>query len=180
MATVTLHLMMSLDGFGSKLDESDYAWMLRYTGDDMAERIMNEVGAVVLGNAGFRDGLMTEETLPYGGHPVPQFVVTHHAREPVELGGLTFTFVTGGVERAIERARQAAGEKRVALVGVNVGRQAVQAGLVDELVLHVAPVLLGDGLRVFHQLDHEVELRREEVMATGDVTSLRFSVAPKA
>lgn len=180
MATVTLHLMMSVDGFGSKLDESDYVWMLRYSGDDMADRIMNEVGAVVLGNAGFREGTMTEETLPYGGHPVPQFVVTHNEREPIELGGLTFTFVTGGIARAIELASHAAGDKRVALVGLRVGRQALQEGLVDELVLHIAPVLLGEGIRISEGLDSEVELRREKVVATGDVTSIRFSVAPEA
>jgi dihydrofolate reductase len=181
MATVFIHVTMSLDGFISKVDEEDVAWMFRYgTDDEMAKRIMGEVGAVVLGNKGFREGTMTEETLPYGGMNVPQFVVTHEAREPVEMGGLTFTFVLDGIERAVEFAKQAAGDKRVALLGASIDQQCLKAGLVDEIVIHLAPVLLGDGIRLFDRLGKEYELKREELAATGQVTSLRFSVVTSA
>jgi dihydrofolate reductase len=168
---------MSLDGFISKPDEMDIAWMFKYDGDDeMAKRIMGEIGAVVLGNKGFSQGTMSDDSLPYGGMKVPQFVVTHHAREPVTIGPLTFTFVTGGVEQAVELAKEAAGDKRVALLGASIPQQCLKAGLVDEIVMSLAPVLLGDGISLFDRLGSEYELKREEVVTAGQVTSLRFSV----
>lgn len=168
---------MSLDGFISKPDEMDFAWMFKYDGDDaMAARMMSEIGAVVLGNKGFRENTMTAEVLPYGGMNVPQFVVTHHARDPVTIGTLTFNFVTEGVERAVELAKEAAGDKRVALLGASIDQQCLRAGLVDEIVIHLAPVLLGDGIRLFDGIGKEYELKREEVVTAGQITSLRFSV----
>ena len=88
-------------------------------------------------------------TNPPFHHPV--FVVTHHAREPLVLeGGTRFTFVTDGIEAALERARQAAGGRDVNLGGgASVARQYLAAGLVDELVLSLAPILLGRGERLF-------------------------------
>jgi hypothetical protein len=109
MATVFIHKVMSLDGFISKPDEMDYAWMFAHgSGGKMPKRLMGEVGAVIQGNKAFRDGTMSDETLPYGGLKAAQFIVTHDAREPVVLGGLTFNFVTDGVERVVELAREAA------------------------------------------------------------------------
>jgi dihydrofolate reductase len=181
VASVFIHVVASLDGFISKRDEQDIGWMFRYGADEaMADRIMAEIGAVIQGNKAFREGSMTEDTLPYGGLNVPQFVVTHEAREPVNLGGLAFTFVTGGVERAVALAREAAGEKRVALLGASIAQQCLKAGLVDEIVMHLVPVILGDGIRLFARLDHEVELHREEVVTTGQLTTLRFGVINSA
>ena len=82
-------------------------------------------------------------------HPV--FVLTHHAREPLEMaGGTTFHFVTDGITAALERAREAAGGKDVHLGGgANVAQQYLAAGLVDEMEIHLAPVLLGSGARLF-------------------------------
>jgi dihydrofolate reductase len=87
----------------------------------------------------------------------PVFVLTHHAREPLEMeGGTTFHFVTGGIEEALERARAAAGERPVSIGGgASTIRQYLRAGLVDEMVLHVVPVLLGRGERLFGDLDGE-------------------------
>jgi dihydrofolate reductase len=85
----------------------------------------------------------------------PVFVLTHHAREPVELeGGTTFHFVTDGIEAALARARDAAGDGDVSIGGgASTVRQYLRAGLVDEFRLHVVPVLLGDGERLFEHLD---------------------------
>jgi dihydrofolate reductase len=82
-------------------------------------------------------------------HPV--FILTHHAREPVaKQGGTTFTFVTDGPEAALEQARAAAGDADVAIGGgANVAQQYLKAGLLEEVTLHVVPVLLGDGVRLF-------------------------------
>jgi dihydrofolate reductase len=177
MGKVFIHVTMSLDGIISKPDETDTAWMFKYGSDDeMAKRIMGEIGAVVLGNKGFREGTMTVDMLPYGGMKVPQFVVTHHDHEPVTIGPLTFTFVTGGIEQAIKLAKEAAGDKRVALLGASIDQQCLKAGLVDEIVIHLLPVLLGDGISLFGRLGGKYELEREEVVTAGQLTSLRFSV----
>jgi dihydrofolate reductase len=175
---VIIHFVMSLDGYIAKPDDMDFAWMFKYGDDEdeMALRTMHEIGAVVLGNKGFRDGTMSEEYLPYGGHHPSQFVVTHHAREPVTIGPVTFTFVTGGVEPAIALAQEAAGDKAVVLLSASIAQQGLKAGLVDELVIHLLPLLLGDGTLLFDRLGQEVELRREEVATTSQETSMRFSV----
>jgi dihydrofolate reductase len=108
-------------------------------------------------------------------HPV--FVLTHHAREPLELeGGTTFSFATDGFEAALERARQAAGGKDVSLAGgANAARQYLAAGLVDEMEINLAPVLLGRGERLFDRVDdlHGLELVR--TVATPKVTHLKFA-----
>jgi dihydrofolate reductase len=109
----------------------------------------------------------------------PVFVVTHHPREPlVKDGGTTFTFVTEGVEAAVEQAREAAGDKDVAIGGgADVARQALAAGLVDELRLHVVPLLLGGGVRLFEELPSgPVSLEQLRVQASPAVTHLRYRV----
>jgi dihydrofolate reductase len=114
-------------------------------------------------------------------HPV--FVLTHHAREPLEKqGGTTFTFVTDGIESALEQARAAAGHKDISIGGgADVAQQYLKPGLVDELQLHVVPVLFGDGVRLFD--DHvasppgDLQLTRVVESPTG-VTHLRYAVAP--
>jgi dihydrofolate reductase len=120
-------------------------------------------GAVVMGRRMFsmgsgpwqddpnRDGWWGDEP-PFG---VPVFIVTHHQRESEEKeGGTTFNFVTDGVESAIEQAREAAGDRWVTIAGgANVFQQALAAGLVNELNIHVAPLLLGGGTPLFDNLD---------------------------
>ena len=107
------------------------------------------------------------------------FVLTHHARDPwVRQGGTTFAFVTDGIESAVEQAKAAAGDKDVQIAGgANVVQQSVKAGLLDELQIHLAPVLLGDGVRLFDQLDPgHVELESTRVIDSPRVTHLRFRV----
>lgn len=109
-------------------------------------------------------------------HPV--FVLTHHAREPLELeGGTTFIFVTDGVEAALEKARRAAGGKDVALAG---GAKAAQkylvAGLVDEMEIHLVPTLLGGGERLFEGVGDSLHgLQLVRTVATPTVTHLKFT-----
>jgi len=176
MGKVMIHATMSLDGFIARPnDEID--WAFGFGTDSMVENIMKQIGAVVLGNRGFRQGTVSENTLPYGGMvKVPQFVVTHEPRPPVTIGGLTFTFVDS-LERAIEQARSAAGEKRVALLGASIDQQCLKAGLVDEIMIHLVPLLLGEGIRLFDHLGGEaIELERTEIVATSGITSFRFRV----
>jgi dihydrofolate reductase len=108
-------------------------------------------------------------------HPV--FVLTHHGREPLQLeGGTTFTFVTEGIEAALEQARRAAGGKDVSLAGgARAARQYLAAGLVDEMEIHVVPTLLGSGERLFDGIGddlHGLELVR--TVAAPKVTHLKF------
>ncbi len=113
------------------------------------------------------------ENPPYH-HPV--FVLTHHAREPLVMeGGTTFTFVTDGIESALEQATRAAKGKDVVLAGgADIARQYLNAKLVDEMVLHLAPTLLGAGERLFDGVADLGGLALESTVAAPNVTHLKF------
>jgi dihydrofolate reductase len=141
------------------------------------------VGATVMGRNMFGgDGPWGEDPWEgwWGDDPpfhTPVFIVTHHAREPVvKEGGTTFTFVTDGIESALAQAREAAGGKDVALGGgANVAQQYLTAGLIDEMQIHLVPVLLGDGSRLFDNLAAaEVGLECIGVVAAPGVTHLTY------
>ena len=109
-------------------------------------------------------------------HPV--FVLTHHRREPLKLeGGTTFTFVTSGIKSALEQAMHAAGGQDVSIAGgAKAAQQYLAAGLVDEMLLSIAPILLGSGERLFESVGtglHGLEL--VSTIAAPDVTHLRFA-----
>jgi dihydrofolate reductase len=114
-------------------------------------------------------------TEPPFHHPV--FVITHHAREPLLLeGGTTFTFVTDGIESALDQARRAAGGKDVSLAGgANVANQYLAAGLVDEMAIHLVPILLGSGERLFERVGDLHGLRLVRTIATPKVVHLTFA-----
>ena len=108
-------------------------------------------------------------------HPV--FVLTHHPRPRLDLeGGNSFTFVTDGIESALEQAKRAAQGKDVSLMGgAQAAQQYLRAGLVDEMELHLAPVLLGAGERLFDGIDDLGDLRLVRTVAAPDVTHLKFA-----
>jgi dihydrofolate reductase len=145
-------------------------------------------GAVVMGRRMFSGGSGPWEDDPnadawWGDDPPfhhPVFILTHHPREPVtKEGGTTFTFVTEGIEAALEQAREAAGEKDVAVAGgANVGQQYLKAGLLDELKIHVAPLLLGDGTRLFenHLGPEQLELELTQAIDSPAAAHLRYRV----
>jgi dihydrofolate reductase len=127
--------------------------------DELLKESVAATGAVVMGRRMFSGGEGAWEDDPvadgwWGDEPpfgVPVFIVTHHPRETVQKqGGTSFTFVTEGVEAAVEQARAVAGDKNVAVSGgASIVQQCLAAGLLDELQVHVAPVLLGAGVRLF-------------------------------
>lgn len=152
---------------------------------ELIEEATSSAGAYVMGRKMFSGGSGGWEDDPraegwWGDEPPfhrPVFVVTHHQREPLELKGTTFTFVTAGVEGAVELARSAADGGNVAVSGGgSTVQQAVQAGLVDELQVHVAPILLGGGTRLFGEVDEPLALEATRVVASPKATHLRFSV----
>jgi dihydrofolate reductase len=96
---------------------------------------------------------------PFGSGPV--FVLTHRSREPLTRGVTTFVFVTDGIESALKQARVAAGDRDVDLMGANISQQYLRAGLVDELEIHVANVLLGTGRSLFANIgERPIKLER--------------------
>lgn len=158
------------------------------TGPDseLVEESVRNTGATVMGRRMFSGGTGAWEDDPkadgwWGDDPPfrhPVFILTHHPREPVtKQGGTTFTFVTQGIENALEQARAAAGDKDVAIAGgANAIQQFLSAGLVDELQIHIAPLLLGDGVRLFDQAPANLELETTRVIDSPRVTHLKYRV----
>jgi dihydrofolate reductase len=109
-------------------------------------------------------------------HPV--FVLTHHPRPPLKLqGGTTFTFITDGIEPALDAARRAAGDKDISLAGgANIARQYLNAGLVDQMELHVVPILLGSGERLFEGTGDDLHgLQLRQTVASPNVTHFKYA-----
>jgi dihydrofolate reductase len=148
--------------------------------DAFARRAMEGFGAFILGRNMFgpiRSEWPDDEWKGWWGdtppYHAPTFVLTHYAREPIEmLGGTTFYFVTDGIDAALARAREAAGGKDVKIGGgVETVRQYVRAGHVDEIHLAVAPVVLGQGEALFADLDlRALDYRPVEHVATERAT----------
>jgi dihydrofolate reductase len=154
---------------------------------ELLEESMAGTGATLMGRRMFSGGAGPWEEDPnadgwWGDDPpfrMPVFVLTHHARETVtKQGGTSFTFVTDGIESALEDARAAAEERDVAVAGgANVAQQYLNAGLLDELQIHVAPLLLGGGVRLFDNVDAErVRLEGTKAIESPAVTHLTYRV----
>jgi dihydrofolate reductase len=185
VAIVIAGMTMSVDGYVADANGSASAvytdlddW--RQTGHMKA--LIDTTGAVLMGRRAYEMG----DPDSYVGNyefQVPIFVLTHHPPEtpPKQDEHLTFTFVTDGVESAVEQAKAAAGEKAVQVVGgAGVVQQLLRAGLVDELHVDVMPVLLGEGLRLFENVDPErVKLEKKDVQEIGPRTSLEFRVVSR-
>ncbi len=149
------------------------------------EEAQANLGATVMGRNMF-GGEGSWDAKPWegwwGDEPpfhMPVFVLTRHDREPlVKDGGTTFTFVTDGIESAFAQAEEAAGGKDIGLAGgADVAQQFLRAGLVDEMQLHVAPVLLGGGTRLLDNLEGaNLELECIRVIAAPGVTHLKYRI----
>ena len=192
MGKVVSEISMSLDGFvtdpqagvGTSLEGEDPGRLHDWRFDAKTEAdaaIVDEMyastGAVVIGRRMFDVGFE-----PWGDPPpfgMPVFVVTHEERERLPMqGGTTYTFVREGTEAALDLARAAAGDRNVGIWGgANIIRQYLKAGLLDEMQIHLIPVLLGGGIRLFEGLDPEgIELRKASSIETPSATHLRFEV----
>lgn len=151
----------------------------------LMEESLSGVGAVIMGRNMFGGG-----PGPWGEDPwqgwwgeeppfhMPVFVLTHHQREPLNLGETTFTFVTDGIESALAQAREAAGEDDVSIGGgAAVAQQYLSAGLVDQMQLNIVPILLGDGERLFDGgAGAGLDLEPILVVGTPEVTHVRYRV----
>ncbi|WP_155372276.1 dihydrofolate reductase family protein [Catellatospora vulcania] len=188
MAQVIAHVTMSLDGYmaGPDVDvtrpmgrggERLHQWIFDEASEVDAAAVRRQfalTGAVLLGRRTFDVGVGVWGDTPY---PVPCFVLTHHpAPDRSERSG-TFTFVHTGLFAALDLAVAVAGERAVTLMGADVVQQVLRAGLLDEIHLQVAPVLMGGGRRLFEHLgtDH-IALEQLAVEPSPHVTHLRYRV----
>ena len=149
------------------------------------EEAVANIGAEIMGRGKFGGGPGPWGEDPWrgwwGDEPpfhMPVFVLTHHEREPLTLSDTTFNFVTDGIESALDQARAAASGKDVSIGGgADVINQYLAAGLVDELDLSVAPLLLGGGARLFEGVGPEVSLEQVQAVEAPGVTHLRYRVS---
>jgi dihydrofolate reductase len=196
MTKVTCDMAMSVNGFtagpnqtldkpfGDGVEGRLHRWMFEEPDANAAAiEAITAAGAYVMGRNMFGPGRDAwDETWKgwWGDDPpyhAPVFVLTHHPREPVAMeGGTTFTFVTDGIAAALAQAREAAGDADVAIAGgAATVNQYLAAGSIDELRLHVAPVVLGAGERLFEGVA-DVDLEPVDVSGTDLVTHLSYRV----
>jgi dihydrofolate reductase len=149
------------------------------------EEANDNIGAEIMGRGKFG---------PAGGGPWPEepwngwwgddppfhkpvFVVTHHEREPLTLTDTTFTFVTDGIEPALEQAKEAAGDQDVYIGGgASIINQYLAAGLVDEIEVHVSPLILGGGERLFDGVGPDLKLEQLRAVEAPGVAHLKYRV----
>jgi dihydrofolate reductase len=185
VGNVVIDMSMSLDGYiaapndipeqglgedGMRLHD----WM--FDDPSVFEEVFGDItantGAVIMGRRSYDNSIAA-----WGGkgpiEGVPCFVVTHR---PIEGADPIFTVVSDGIESALAKAREAAGDKEIGLMGADLDQQYLAAGLVDEIRIHVVDVLLGGGRRLFDTLPQRVELERSEIGQTGGVTHLVYRV----
>jgi dihydrofolate reductase len=179
MATVVYGMRVSVDGFVADRD-GDLSPLYSDLGvvreHELVAEEIEEAGAVVMGRESYDlfDGDVTDYEFQ-----VPIFVVTHDPPAEGPKGQndrLTVAFVPGGVTDAVERAREAAGDRTVQVIGASVGQQALVAGVVDEVSVWVAPILLGGGKTMFGELDEVPRLEQARVRETGADAELRYRV----
>lgn len=200
MSTVTCHISMSLDGYVAGPEQSvqdplgkggmrlhDWAFPADGERSEVDARVLDEVtrdvGAYVMGRRMFGggDGPWDESWRGWWGEEppfhTPVFVLTHHPREPLPMaGGTEYRFVTDGIESALAQARQAAGDREVAVAGgASVVRQYLAAGLLDTLHLHIVPIMLGAGERIFDGVG-DPRLEQAAVVAGPTVAHVRYRV----
>ena len=191
MGKVIFVISMSLDGFvtasnqtpdnpmgdgGDRLNE--WAFGSDETNRRYLESSIDGLGAVITGRRTY------DTSLPWWGADGPSgparrpvFVVTHEAPAQSPAGGV-YTFVTDGLESALAQARAVAGDKDVTVMGgADLGRQYLAAGLLDEMEIHLVPVLFGTGTRMFDELHNgHIQLEAVDVLPTPSATHLRYRV----
>lgn len=189
MGKVIIDITMSLDGYVTAPNDGPnnglgdngrilHTWAFAGNADDQKflEDPGHTLGAGILGRRTFdiAEGAWGDNP-PFGDAQV--FVLTHRPHETLKRGATTFIFVTDGMESALKQARAAANGKDVGLMGANVSQQYLKAGSVDEMVIHVANVLLGAGRPLFANIgDQQIKLERIEAVPTPSATHLRFRV----
>jgi dihydrofolate reductase len=180
MGIVRVSTTLSLDGYMAGWNH-EMDWVFDHAGDappELVEELIDTTGAILAGRGSYgvgRDSTRRETSAPFGGRwSGPQFVLTHDP--PDDETDESITFLSGDIRDAVATARDAAGEKNVLLFGANVANQALDAGLVDDYVLLLLPVILGDGIPLFPAGRERVDLAPIEISRSGQVVTLRYGV----
>jgi dihydrofolate reductase len=175
---VLVHTTMSLDGFiAGPNDEMD--WVFEHAADvpaGLIDEVIATTGAILGGRRGYEVGRRAERpetSKPFGGRwSGPIFILTH--RPPEDERDPAYTFVSGDVRDAVTQALEAARGRNVLVLGADVVGQCLREGLVDEILILLLPVLLGDGVRLFDAPGAEVRLDGLDASASGQVVNLRY------
>jgi dihydrofolate reductase len=181
MAKMLYSVTMSLDGFIAGAG-GDMSWLTEHIGPDpTVDLAISQIGALLVGNRTFRGDDPHRDTdkegKPFGGGwDGPQFILTHHPPD-FSVPGVTFV---GDLDSGVAAAKAAAGESYVNILGASIARQCLEAGLLDEILVFIAPVLLGDGVRLFdHPGGTNVKLERLSVAHSPTATSLWLRVVDR-
>lgn len=169
---------MSLDGFiAGPHDEMD--WVFQFADPSpLLEELIRATGAVLAGRHSYDVGTRAQRPelreVFGGGWSGPQFVLTHHAPQETDPAN---RFLSGDIGGAVSTALEAANGRNVNLIGADVARQCIDAGLVDEIIVFLAPILLGDGVRLFSRSARwPIDLEPISVTQSGQITNLHFRV----
>lgn len=178
-----MHASMTLDGFIAGPDD-EMSWLLEHRADTPppeAIRVKAATGAILCGRRGFDlDAKYAEGDAQFaepfgGGWSGPIFILTHH---PEDVGEHPdhYRFVSEGIEHAVTTALAAADGKDLLIISAQLARQALAAGLVDRIILHIAPQLLGDGIRLFETLPRSIRLDTVSVAPHGSAATVEYTV----
>jgi dihydrofolate reductase len=178
MTKTTWHVTMSLDGFIAGPDHAmEWAFGRGDAPNSIADSVRTTTGAILAGRRWHDVAVERYDGVAgiYGGAwSGPVLVLTHR---PDEQPGEGVTFISGSIEDAVATTKEAAGDGDIEVFGATTAAQVLEAGLLDEIVVHVAPLLLGDGIRLYGAPGADrVPLERVELGASGGLTSMRFRV----
>ena len=191
MSKVVFDISMSLDGFITAADrrpeqplgaggEQLHQWA--FGQDERSNKLLQDsladLGAIITGKRNYLDSVpWWGANGPTGPARRPVFVLTHNVPKDVPENGV-YTFVTGGLAQVLEKAKATAGDKVVTIMGgADIGQQFIKAGLVDEISIHLVPVIFGGGTRMFDKIgDEHIRLEPIGVIDTPAATHLRFRV----
>jgi dihydrofolate reductase len=183
MGKVLWHTMMSLDGFIAGPND-DMQWAFGVDGGEgrTIDEVVRSTGALLVGR---RTQDVEDRLQPgfYGGaFRGPFFVLRHDPpSQPPVVKGVTGRFIDVGIEEAVRLAKEAADGGNVVVLGANIARQCLEVGLLDEIIVHIAPVLVGDGVRLFERAGGApVKLKRISSADEGETTVLRYSLGQVA
>lgn len=182
MALVRISTTMSLDGYIAG-PGGDMDWVFEYASDapdEVVQELIDTTGAILAGRGSYdvgRNSTRRETSAPFGGRwSGPQFVLTHNP--PDDEPDSSITFVEGDIQAAVGTALEAAQGRNVLLFGANVADQALAAGLVDDVLIFLLPVILGGGARLFDDVGAQrIDLEPIEIARSGGLATLHYRVA---
>jgi dihydrofolate reductase len=177
MTEVVWHVVTSLDGYvAAPGDDMRWIFELHTEPSDTAHEVMTRTGAILMGRGTYEVEDRDRPGIYGGAWKGALFVLTHEPPREVP-DWMTGEFLDASIEEAVARAKAAAGDLDVGILGPTVARQCLEAGLLDEIVVHIAPILLGDGTRLLDRPGtQQTRLEKVSVAESGALTDLRFRV----